>query len=220
MRKSCLGANELVWPEDGQTSHSQAKENLKVVAIMNTSECLLFIFTLFWWHVWDGLQNSTYIKCLWRMWSPGRCAKISGRSGASVTGQGKFGGTKSRVAGLLGAWHVGDVCRKSSRTLSESMPSTVPRLGSAFVRQIVSGWSAMVDWTGLTSECIFWNTFSINICFHLLSSAGKNKHSKVSAYVRQESCWKRARSRRLQTPIWRSQFMDTMYQNTITLMWS
>ena len=47
--------------------------------------------------------------------------------------------------GLLGCWahctleNVGNLCRQSSRTLPEIMPSTVPRLGSALRCQFVSG---------------------------------------------------------------------------------
>ena len=108
-----FGVKESVWPEDGQTS--QAKENLKAVAVFDTSEWIFLILCR--WHVQNWLQGSS-CKCIQRTWSPGGCAKISGSSRASVTGQGKFGGPKSRVAGLLGALHVGKVCRSSSRMQS------------------------------------------------------------------------------------------------------
>ena len=55
-----------------------------------------------------------------RMWSPGGCAKISGRSRASVTGQGRFGGTKSRVAGLLGTLHIGKFSKRVQAELKDA----------------------------------------------------------------------------------------------------
>ena len=54
------------------------------------------------------------------MWSPGGCAKISGRSRASVTGQGRFGGTKSRVAGLLGGLHIGKFWKRVQAELKDA----------------------------------------------------------------------------------------------------
>ena len=54
------------------------------------------------------------------MWSPGDCAKISGRSRASVTGQGRFGGTKFRVAGLLGALHIGKFWKRVQGELKDA----------------------------------------------------------------------------------------------------
>lgn len=235
MQKSFFfGANEPVWHEDGQTS--QAKRKLKVVVIGNCWCIRMFPFRvhLVWWHVWDWLQGSS-CKCFQQTLSPGGCAKIFGRSRASVTGEGKFEGTKSRVAGCIAHWKRVQVelkdavlqCAIDSTKASFSIWMSIcfwlicrgGRDRFDFRVQFLQRFFSVQFCLQLLSSLLLHqfvasqSKFHFSWCFGCINKAKASIPKCTSAHVRQKSCGKRARSRRLQMLIWRSQFMDTMYQD-------